>query len=129
MCVTARDDVPFFGPTLPQPAIFKKGKEFQEFLLTKLINAEYACYKADRFAKLEVCKRCMQKPLWLPLPEGGEGLLVFGRMLVERRGGKDFWASRPCPPPIYLLTVMTRTSVLPRTSEQMYWTLPKTTGK
>lgn len=90
--VTARDDVPFFGPALPNPAIFKKvcewpwlypcefssvhfltvsssslsfwscfrptissqGPEFHEFLFTKLINAEYACYKAEKFAKLEV---------------------------------------------------------------------------
>ncbi|XP_065341450.1 rap1 GTPase-activating protein 1 isoform X3 [Cloeon dipterum] len=51
--VTARDDVPFFGPALPSPAIFKKGPEFREFLLTKLINAENACYKAEKFAKLE----------------------------------------------------------------------------
>ncbi|XP_064611477.1 rap1 GTPase-activating protein 1-like isoform X3 [Liolophura sinensis] len=51
--VTARDDVPFFGPTLPTPAVFKKGPEFRDFLLTKLINAETACYKADQFAKLE----------------------------------------------------------------------------
>ncbi|NWY48906.1 RPGP1 protein, partial [Sylvia atricapilla] len=51
--VTARDDVPFFGPPLPDPAIFRKGPEFQEFLLTKLINAEYACYRAEKFAKLE----------------------------------------------------------------------------
>ncbi|NXX34321.1 RPGP1 protein, partial [Nicator chloris] len=52
--VTARDDVPFFGPPLPDPAVFRKGPEFQEFLLTKLINAEYACYRAEKFAKLEV---------------------------------------------------------------------------
>uniref|UniRef100_A0A8C6LQM3 RAP1 GTPase activating protein n=1 Tax=Nothobranchius furzeri TaxID=105023 RepID=A0A8C6LQM3_NOTFU len=51
--VTARDDVPFFGPTLPDPAIFKKGPDFHEFLFTKLINAEYACYKAEKFSKLE----------------------------------------------------------------------------
>ncbi|TRY89367.1 hypothetical protein DNTS_015304 [Danionella cerebrum] len=51
--VTARDDVPFFGPALPDPAIFKKSPEFHEFLLTKLINAEYSCYKAEKFAKLE----------------------------------------------------------------------------
>lgn len=90
MSVTARDDVPFFGPALPDPAIFKKvsshtkfpdsilllqadiislhtlrpsfslsiclpqGLDFREFLFTKLINAEYACYKAEKFAKLEV---------------------------------------------------------------------------
>ncbi|XP_044067362.1 rap1 GTPase-activating protein 1 isoform X13 [Siniperca chuatsi] len=51
--VTARDDVPFFGPALPNPAVFIKGPEFHEFLFTKLINAEYACYKAEKFAKLE----------------------------------------------------------------------------
>lgn len=91
--VTARDDVPFFGPALPDPAIFKKvssqtqnsltqfiftsihrklavspivplcicfpqGLEFHEFLFTKLINAEYACYKAEKFAKLEVRGVC-----------------------------------------------------------------------
>ncbi|KAG9351639.1 hypothetical protein JZ751_022890 [Albula glossodonta] len=51
--VTAREDVPTFGPPLPNPTVFKKGPEFREFLLTKLINAENACYKSDRFAKLE----------------------------------------------------------------------------
>lgn len=51
--VTARDDVPFFGPALPNPPFFRKGPEFHDFLFTKLINAEYACYKAEKFAKLE----------------------------------------------------------------------------
>ncbi|ETE60593.1 Rap1 GTPase-activating protein 1, partial [Ophiophagus hannah] len=51
--VTARDDVPFFGPPLPNPAVFKKGTDFREFLLAKLINAEYSCYHAEKFAKLE----------------------------------------------------------------------------
>ncbi|XP_063917108.1 rap1 GTPase-activating protein 1 isoform X4 [Zophobas morio] len=55
--VTARDDVPFFGPTLPTPAVFRHGPEFKEFLLTKLINAENACYKAEKFAKLELRTR------------------------------------------------------------------------
>ncbi|NXT68385.1 RPGP1 protein, partial [Chaetops frenatus] len=36
-------------PGRPHP----QGPEFQEFLLTKLINAEYACYRAEKFAKLE----------------------------------------------------------------------------
>ncbi|CAJ1065807.1 rap1 GTPase-activating protein 2 isoform X4 [Xyrichtys novacula] len=51
--VAAREDVPPFGPPLPNPAVFKKGPEFRDFLLTKLINAENACYKSDKFAKLE----------------------------------------------------------------------------
>ncbi|XP_053334276.1 rap1 GTPase-activating protein 2b isoform X1 [Clarias gariepinus] len=51
--VTARDDVPHFGPPIPNPPVFRKGPEFRDFLLTKLINAELACYRSDRFAKLE----------------------------------------------------------------------------
>ncbi|PKU35556.1 rap1 gtpase-activating protein 2 isoform x7 [Limosa lapponica baueri] len=52
--VTAREDVPSFGPPLPSPPVFQKSPEFREFLLTKLINAETACCKSDKFAKLEV---------------------------------------------------------------------------
>lgn len=52
--VTAREGVPYFGPLLPAgEATFEHGHQFREFLLTKLINAEKACYKADKFAKLE----------------------------------------------------------------------------
>ncbi|OCT94254.1 rap1 GTPase-activating protein 2 isoform X1 [Xenopus laevis] len=51
--VTAREDVPSFGPPLPNPPVFQKNSEFREFLLTKLINAEHACCKSDKFAKLE----------------------------------------------------------------------------
>ena len=51
--VTARSDVPFFGPALPNTSVLKKGAEAKEFLLTKLINAESACYKAERFSTLQ----------------------------------------------------------------------------
>lgn len=54
MSVTARDDVPWFGPALPTPAVLLRGVEFKEFLLTKLVNAESAAYKAEKFARLEV---------------------------------------------------------------------------
>lgn len=50
--ITAREDVPHFGPKLPNPAVFKKGPEFRKFLLTKLINAELAAYNSAEFAKL-----------------------------------------------------------------------------
>ncbi|KAJ8669315.1 hypothetical protein QAD02_000574 [Eretmocerus hayati] len=55
--VTARDDVPWFGPALPSPAVFMRGVEFKEFLLTKLVNAENAAYKAEKFSKLELRTR------------------------------------------------------------------------
>merc|ERR1719445_2888770 len=51
--VTARSDVPYFGPSLPQPPVFRRGPHFREWLLKKLINAETACYKAEKFSKLE----------------------------------------------------------------------------
>jgi len=51
--VTARSDVPSFGPSLPSPPVFKRGPEFREWLLNKLINAETACYKAEKFKKLK----------------------------------------------------------------------------
>ncbi|XP_069834937.1 rap1 GTPase-activating protein 1-like isoform X5 [Dendropsophus ebraccatus] len=51
--VTARDDVPGFGPALPNPAVFRQNQQFHEFLLTKLINAEVSCYRAERFSKLQ----------------------------------------------------------------------------
>lgn len=56
--VTARDGVNFFGPTLPDPSMpMRKGPELREFLLTKLLNAEHACYKAQKFARLELRTR------------------------------------------------------------------------
>lgn len=46
--------------------------EFREFLLTKLINAENACCKSDKFAKLEVTLPtgpCLaQRRVWGALP-------------------------------------------------------------
>ncbi|XP_041649078.1 rap1 GTPase-activating protein 2 [Cheilinus undulatus] len=55
--VTAREDVPPFGPVLPDPPIFTDQSLLREFLLTKLINAEISCYKAQRFSRLELRTR------------------------------------------------------------------------
>ncbi|XP_046884738.1 rap1 GTPase-activating protein 1 isoform X1 [Hypomesus transpacificus] len=55
--VTAREDVPPFGPALPDPPIFKDRSILREFLLTKLINAEISCYKAEQFSRLELRTR------------------------------------------------------------------------
>jgi RAP1 GTPase activating protein 1 len=51
--VTARPDVPYFGPSLPSPLVFKRGPECKEWILNRLISAEAACYKAEIFIKLE----------------------------------------------------------------------------
>jgi len=56
--ICAKADVPQFGPTFPGGSnIIRKGQELKEFLLTKLINAETACYCAEKFSKLELRTR------------------------------------------------------------------------
>lgn len=55
VCVTARRDVPMFGPAhLNSECIYEHDENFKDWLLSKLINAEYACYRADKFRKLKV---------------------------------------------------------------------------
>ncbi|XP_062311340.1 rap1 GTPase-activating protein 1-like, partial [Osmerus eperlanus] len=81
--VTARDDVPFFGPALPDPAIFRKGPEFHEFLFTKLINAEYACCKAEKFSKLEERTRsALLETLYEELHMNSQAMLGLGAAML-----------------------------------------------
>ncbi|KAK2190318.1 hypothetical protein NP493_84g01001 [Ridgeia piscesae] len=76
--VTARSDVPDFGPSMPDGAVFNSGNDFREFLLTKLINAEHACYKAEKFASLECRTRAaLLDSLYQDLHE--RNLQVFGQ--------------------------------------------------
>ncbi|XP_067095439.1 rap1 GTPase-activating protein 1-like isoform X3 [Osmerus mordax] len=96
--VTARDDVPFFGPALPDPAIFRKGPEFHEFLFTKLINAEYACYKAEKFAKLEERTRsALLETLYEELHLNSQAMMGLGgeedKMENGSGGGGGFFES------------------------------------
>uniref|UniRef100_A0A3Q3WSM6 Rap-GAP domain-containing protein n=1 Tax=Mola mola TaxID=94237 RepID=A0A3Q3WSM6_MOLML len=96
--VTARDDVPFFGPALPNPAIFKKGPEFHEFLFSKLINAEYACYKAEKFAKLEERTRsALLETLYEELHVNSQAMMGVGgeddKMENGSGGGGGFFES------------------------------------
>ncbi|XP_055066379.2 rap1 GTPase-activating protein 1 [Misgurnus anguillicaudatus] len=100
--ITAREDVPPFGPPLPSPPIFTEGSVLREFLLTKLINAEISCYKAERFSRLELRTRssllealrselssrsqCMLgEPTQssTPLAEGGRGVPEAGGGFIE----------------------------------------------
>ena len=50
--ITAKHDVPSFGPNLPKSSTFDKGSQFKDFLFSKLINGEKACYKAKKFDML-----------------------------------------------------------------------------
>jgi hypothetical protein len=57
LAVTRLQDVPYFGPPLPEKGRFKKTKEFREFLLTKLINAENAGHRCDKFMQMTIRTR------------------------------------------------------------------------
>ncbi|XP_062872189.1 rap1 GTPase-activating protein 1 isoform X3 [Trichomycterus rosablanca] len=88
--VTARDDVPFFGPALPDPAVFRKGPELHEFLYTKMINAEYACYKAEKFARLEERTRgALLETLYEELHANSQAMMGIGgdEEKLENGGG------------------------------------------
>ncbi len=42
-------DVPAFGPPIPEDATFPNSTVFRDFLLAKVINAENAAHKSDKF--------------------------------------------------------------------------------
>ncbi|KAF9148662.1 Rap/ran-GAP protein [Linnemannia schmuckeri] len=49
--IACDEQVPEFGPPLPDPPIFKTPAELRAFLLCKMINGENAAYKAPRLIK------------------------------------------------------------------------------
>ncbi|GAA6074554.1 signal-induced proliferation-associated 1-like protein 1 isoform X1 [Tachysurus ichikawai] len=49
VAVARSRDVPAFGPPIPEDMMFPKSSVFRDFLLTKVINAENAAHKSDKF--------------------------------------------------------------------------------
>ncbi|KAF9103301.1 Rap/ran-GAP protein [Mortierella sp. GBA35] len=49
--IVCDEQVPEFGPPLPDPPIFRTSAELRSFLLCKMINGENAAYKAPRLIK------------------------------------------------------------------------------
>ncbi|KAI5090862.1 signal-induced proliferation-associated 1-like protein 1, partial [Silurus meridionalis] len=49
VAVARSRDVPAFGPPIPENMKFPKSSVFRDFLLTKVINAENAAHKSDKF--------------------------------------------------------------------------------
>lgn len=49
VAVARSRDVPAFGPPIPKDVKFPKSSVFRDFLLTKVINAENAAHKSDKF--------------------------------------------------------------------------------
>lgn len=49
VAVTRSRDVPSFGPPVPRGVTFPKSTVFRDFLLAKVVNAENAAHKSDKF--------------------------------------------------------------------------------
>ena len=52
VAVARSQDVPSFGPPIPQGVTFPKSTVFRDFLLAKVINAENAAHKSDKFGAM-----------------------------------------------------------------------------
>nr|XP_012231871.1 PREDICTED: signal-induced proliferation-associated 1-like protein 1 isoform X2 [Linepithema humile] len=52
VAVSRSKEVPIFGPPVPQGATFAKGKAFADFILAKVINAENAAHRSEKFATM-----------------------------------------------------------------------------
>ncbi|XP_018055574.1 PREDICTED: signal-induced proliferation-associated 1-like protein 1 isoform X2 [Atta colombica] len=52
VAVSRSKEVPIFGPPVPQGATFTKGKAFADFMLAKVINAENAAHRSEKFATM-----------------------------------------------------------------------------
>jgi len=50
LSVVSKKDVPYFGPYIRKPYVFKKNENLKRFILSKLINAEYASLRAPAFS-------------------------------------------------------------------------------
>lgn len=57
MAVSRSKSVPMFGPPLPPGGRFAKSRAFAEFLLAKIVNAENAAHRSDKFVSMAVRTR------------------------------------------------------------------------
>ncbi|XP_070576551.1 signal-induced proliferation-associated 1-like protein 1 [Ptychodera flava] len=57
VAVSRSKDVPTFGPPLPEPPTFQKSKLFTDFILAKIINAENAVHRSEKFVTMAVRTR------------------------------------------------------------------------
>jgi hypothetical protein len=57
IAVSCSQDIPAFGPPLPKNPLFMKSKEFREFLLAKIINADSVGLKCEKFTQIRMRTR------------------------------------------------------------------------
>ena len=52
VAVSRSKEVPVFGPPIAEGGVYSKSKSFSEFLLSKVINAENAAHRSDKFRSM-----------------------------------------------------------------------------
>ena len=57
VAVSRSKSVPTFGPPLPPGGRFTKSRAFADFLLAKIVNAENAAHRSDKFVSMAVRTR------------------------------------------------------------------------
>ncbi|XP_062892586.1 signal-induced proliferation-associated 1-like protein 2 isoform X2 [Mobula hypostoma] len=57
VAVTCSKDIPEFGPFFQEGAVFPKSSTFREFLLAKVVNAENAAEKSEKFHAMAIRTR------------------------------------------------------------------------
>ena len=97
--VISKNDVPGIEPYIPKPCIFKKNEDLKRFLLTKLINAEYASLKAKAFKKFKVktigasLNKLYAQLKKLTLEFTGEDFSTCGNLENELKRAMNQWPS------------------------------------
>lgn len=83
VAVSRSKEVPVFGPPIRVNALYQRGKHFADFLLAKVINAENAAHRSEKFATMatrtrqeylkDLCTNyCTQTPV-----ESGQKFSIF----------------------------------------------------
>ncbi|XP_049833971.1 signal-induced proliferation-associated 1-like protein 1 isoform X1 [Schistocerca gregaria] len=97
VAVSRSKEVPPFGPPIQDGATFPKSKAFGDFLLAKVINAENAAHRSEKFATMatrtrqEYLKDLASNYTTTTVVESGQkfSMLSFGSKKKERASGNN----------------------------------------
>uniref|UniRef100_A0A6P7F0V2 Signal-induced proliferation-associated 1-like protein 1 isoform X6 n=1 Tax=Diabrotica virgifera virgifera TaxID=50390 RepID=A0A6P7F0V2_DIAVI len=90
VAVSRSKDVEVFGPPIKEGAIFPKGKVFAEFLLAKVVNAENAAHRSEKFVTMatrtrqEYLKDLVQNYSTSTIVDTGQKFSIFSSKKKEK---------------------------------------------
>lgn len=94
--VSRSKEVPVFGPPIRASGIYSKGKIFTDFLLSKIINAENAAHRSEKFATMatrtrqEYLKDLATNYITATMIESGSKFSIFGAGKKKERPRPKF---------------------------------------